>query len=220
MPSVFKLFVEKQGGRSTSTYIGKPGEIFYDPDQGLLRRSDGETPGGISIADSSSTSTTVSVYGCFHKVADVVATSSNTVFAFDWFTNVTAHVNNQGINVTSSNPTRVAFNTAGSYLVTVEMLVKTEGNAPRDVFLWLAKNNDNLAETAVKIEVRQGSVETPVYEYISKQWLVDDIDANDYLELRFAVSRIDLMKLEYTAAQTTPYARPALPSAIFTVVKI
>jgi hypothetical protein len=100
------------------------------------------------------------------------------------------------------------------------MLVKTEGNAPRDVFLWLAKNNDNLAETAAKIEIRQGSVETPVYEYISKQWLVDDIDANDYLELRFAVSRIDLMKLEYTAAQTTPYARPALPSAIFTVVKI
>jgi hypothetical protein len=38
--------------------------------------------------------------------------------------------------------------------------------------------------------------------------------------LRFAVSRIDLMKLEYTAAQTTPYVRPALPSAVITVAQI
>jgi len=38
--------------------------------------------------------------------------------------------------------------------------------------------------------------------------------------LKFAVSRIDLMKLEYTAAQTTPYVRPALPSAILTIAKI
>jgi hypothetical protein len=100
------------------------------------------------------------------------------------------------------------------------MQVKTEGNAPRDVFLWLSKNNSNIVESGIKVEVRQGSVETPVYEYISKQWLVPDIAVNDYLELKFAVSRIDLMKLEYTAAQTTPYVRPALPSAILTIVKI
>jgi hypothetical protein len=136
------------------------------------------------------------------------------------FNNTTAHVNTQGVAVVSGNPTRVAISSAGSYLVTVEMLVRTTGNAPRDVFLWLSKNGTDVAESAVKIEVRQGSVETPVYEYISKQWLVDGIAANDYLELKFAVSRIDLMKLEYTAAQTTPYVRPAIPSAVLTIAKI
>ena len=32
------------------------------------------------------------VHGCFHKVADVVATQANTAFSFDWFTDVTQHV--------------------------------------------------------------------------------------------------------------------------------
>jgi hypothetical protein len=160
------------------------------------------------------------VHGCFHKVADVVATQANTAFSFDWFTDVTQHVGDAGVTVTAGQPTRLNISTAGNYLVTLEMLVRTTGNAPRDVFLWLSKNGTDIAETGVKIEVRQGSEVTPVYELISKQWLLHDIAANDYIELRFAVSRIDLMKLEYTAAQTTPYVRPALPSAVITVAQI
>ena len=212
----FKLFAEKMGGRSADDYIGNAGEIFYDPTTTSLRISDGSTAGGTAISTGGSTP----VFGCFHKVADVVATEANAAFSFDWFNNTTAHVNTQGVAVVSGNPTRVSISSAGSYLVTVEMQVKTEGNAPRDVFLWLSKNNSNIAESGIKVEVRQGSVETPVYEYISKQWLVHDIAVNDYLELKFAVSRIDLMKLEYIAAQTTPYVRPALPSAILTIAKV
>jgi hypothetical protein len=212
----FKLFVDKMGGRQASDYVGNEGEIFYDPTTTSLRISDGSTPGGTSISTGGSSP----VFGCFHKVADVVATEANAAFSFDWFNNTTAHVNTQGVAVVSGNPTRVAISSAGSYLVTVEMQVKTEGNAPRDVFLWLSKNNSNIAESGIKVEVRQGSVETPVYEYISKQWLVHDIAVNDYLELKFAVSRIDLMKLEYTAAQSSPYVRPALPSAILTIAKV
>jgi hypothetical protein len=160
------------------------------------------------------------VHGCFHKVADVVATQANTAFSFDWFTDVTQHVGDAGVTVTAGQPTRLNISTAGNYLITLEMLVRTTGNAPRDVFLWLSKNGTDIAETGAKVEVRQGSEVTPVYELISKQWLLHDIAANDYIELRFAVSRIDLMKLEYTAAQTTPYVRPALPSAVITVAQI
>jgi hypothetical protein len=214
--SVNRFFVEKLGGISASQFVGNPGEVFYDPTTTSLRISDGSTAGGTTI----STGESAPVFGCFHKIADVTATEANTAFSFDWFTNVSAHVNTQGVIVTSTNPTQVAINSAGNYLLTVEMLVKTTGNAPRDVFLWLSKNGTDIAETGVKVEVRQGSAETPVYELISKQWLIDGIAANDYLELKFAVSRIDLMKLEYTAAQTTPYVRPAIPSAILTIVKI
>jgi hypothetical protein len=210
----FKLFADKMGGRQASEYIGNEGEIFYDPTSTSLRISDGSTTGGTPLLESNP------VYGCFHKVADVEATEANTAFSFDWFTDVTAHANTQGVNVTSSNPTQIVISSTGNFLVTLEMLVKTEGNAPRDVFLWMSKNGNNIEETGVEIEVRQGSVQTPVYEFISKQWLLDDITANDYLELKFAVSRTDLMKLEYTAAQTTPYARPAIPSAVITLVKI
>jgi hypothetical protein len=196
----------------------------YDPDENDRYTWSFENTGNLRFPDGSLQNTAYTggtpVFGCFHKVADVVATEANAAFSFDWFNDATAHVNTQGVAVVSGNPTRVAISSAGSYLVTVEMLVKSEGNAARDVFLWLSKNNSDVADSGIKIEVKGGGLNNPVYEYISKQWLVHDVAENDYLELKFAVSRIDLMKLEYTAAQTTPYARPALPSAILTITKI
>jgi hypothetical protein len=52
MPNtIFKLFADKQGGRQTSTYIGRYGDIFYDPDIGSIKLSNGITPGGITITD-------------------------------------------------------------------------------------------------------------------------------------------------------------------------
>jgi hypothetical protein len=210
-----RKIISKTVGSTAGAYVGRTGEVFYDPSTTSLRISDGTTAGGLPIGG-----TSTAVHGCFHKVADVVATQANTAFSFDWFTDVTQHVGDAGVTVTAGQPTRLNISTAGNYLTTLEMLVKTEGNAPRDVFLWLSKNGTDIAETGVKVEVRQGSVGTPVYEFISKQWLLHDIAANDYIELRFAVSRIDLMSLEYSPAQTTPYVRPAIPSAVITVAQI
>lgn len=44
-----KIFVDKMGGRSSTDYVGVPGEIFYDPTVGDLRLSDGASPGGRSL---------------------------------------------------------------------------------------------------------------------------------------------------------------------------
>jgi hypothetical protein len=195
-------------------------ELTTMTDSIIVPTSDGTTTKKITGANLKNYFSPPAVLGCFHKVADVVATQANTAFSFDWFTDVTQHVGDAGVTVTADQPTRLNISTAGNYLVTLEMLVRTTGNAPRDVFLWLSKNGTDIAETGAKVEVRQGSESTPVYELISKQWLLHDIAANDYIELRFAVSRTDLMKLEYTAAQTTPYVRPALPSAVITVAQI
>jgi hypothetical protein len=49
MATTFKLFADKMGGRSVSTYIGTTGEIFYDPAVGSIKLSNGATPGGITI---------------------------------------------------------------------------------------------------------------------------------------------------------------------------
>jgi hypothetical protein len=159
------------------------------------------------------------VHGCFHKMANVTAAAADTVYNFDWFTDVTQHVGDQGVTVTSGQPTRVNISTAGDYMVNLEMIIKITGNAERNVFLWLAKNGNDIAETGVKISLRQGGVNA-VYQTIAKPWLLDDINANDYIELRFAVSREDGISLEFTAAQTSPYIRPAIPSAVITVAQI
>ena len=49
MASTFKLYADKMGATDPATYIGRDGDIFYDPDSGALKRSDGVTPGGIPI---------------------------------------------------------------------------------------------------------------------------------------------------------------------------
>jgi hypothetical protein len=212
----FKLFAEKMGGRVADDYIGNAGEIFYDPTTTSLRISDGSTAGGTAISTGGSTP----VFGCFHKVANVVATEANAAFSFDWFNNTTAHVNTQGVAVVSGNPTRVVLSKAGTYEVFLEMQVRSTGNAERDVFLWLAKNGNDIAETAVKIQIRGGGTVNPVYQLLAKKWIIDDIASNDYVELRFALSDYDRISLEYTAAQTTPYIRPAVPSAVFTIQSV
>ena len=49
--SVYRTLLEKLGGNAVSTFIGKKGDIFYDPTIGSLRLSNGITPGGISITE-------------------------------------------------------------------------------------------------------------------------------------------------------------------------
>lgn len=44
--TINKVFVDKMGGRKSAQYIGVKGELFYDPEIGDLRVSDGVTVGG------------------------------------------------------------------------------------------------------------------------------------------------------------------------------
>lgn len=51
----FRIFTDQMGGRSAAQYVGSPGELFYDPEVGALRVSDGSTAGGkpASLAEAS-----------------------------------------------------------------------------------------------------------------------------------------------------------------------
>jgi hypothetical protein len=216
MATTRKIFTDNMGGTTASNYIGRPGELFYDDTTGELRRSNGTTPGGISILTPPNIDF---VRGCFHKTANVTVEASDTVYNFDWYTDTTAHLTDD-VAVTSQEPTKIVISKAGAIEVFLEMQVRSTGNAERDVFIWLAKNGNDIAETAVKIQIRGGGTVNPVYQLLAKKWIIDDIASNDYVELRFALSDYDRISLEYTAAQTTPYIRPAVPSAVFTIQSV
>jgi hypothetical protein len=47
--ATFKLFADKLGGTRANTYIGTTGDLFYDPEIGSIKLSNGTTSGGISI---------------------------------------------------------------------------------------------------------------------------------------------------------------------------
>jgi hypothetical protein len=158
-------------------------------------------------------------FGCFHKVANVTAAAANTVYDFDWYTDTTVHVGNQGVTVTSGQPTRVNIDAAGSYTAFIEMQVKNTVSANRTAWIWLAKNGTDLAETRIKVEIKQGGG-TDAYQLINKLWLLDSIAANDYVEVRFAVDNTSGISLEYEAAQASPFVMPAQPSATFTITPV
>lgn len=51
MATTFKLFADKMGGTSATSYIGVRGEVFYDiTGNSPIRLSDGTTPGGIPFS--------------------------------------------------------------------------------------------------------------------------------------------------------------------------
>lgn len=47
--SIYRLYAEKLGNSDVTEFIGKYGEIFYDPMTPILHLSDGQTQGGIEI---------------------------------------------------------------------------------------------------------------------------------------------------------------------------
>jgi hypothetical protein len=149
----------------------------------------------------------------------VDAGDEDTALPFNWYTDTTVHVGNQGVTVTAGNPTRVNIDTAGRYTAFVEMQVKNTVSANRVAWIWLAKNGTDLSETRIKVEIKQGGG-TDAYQLINKLWLLDNIAANDYIEVRFAVDDVTGISLEYEAAQTTPFVMPAQPSATLTIVPV
>ena len=51
MASVFRALVQKLGSSSAAQFIGRKGDLFFDPDQAtpILKVSDGTTAGGVSV---------------------------------------------------------------------------------------------------------------------------------------------------------------------------
>jgi hypothetical protein len=101
------------------------------------------------------------------------------------------------------------------------MQVKNTENATRTTWIWLAKNGTDITESRIKVQIKQGGgPDGDAYQLINKQWMLDNIAANDYIELKFAVSATTNLSLEYEAASTSPFVMPAQPSATITIVPV
>jgi len=49
-----EAYVQELESQSAATYVGKEGELFYDPTTSVLRVSDGSTAGGVTVGSQSS----------------------------------------------------------------------------------------------------------------------------------------------------------------------
>lgn len=57
--AVYDFFLSRNNGPSLNNYVGHAGRLFYDSNNGVIRLSDGVTPGGLSIPYTIATDTVV-----------------------------------------------------------------------------------------------------------------------------------------------------------------
>ena len=205
-------------GNQTSTNRGSNIEVYTTPANSNVLIKTATFTGNTTQCNNLEVSGVIDynrVYGSFRKTANVTFASAETVFAFDWFADTTPIANVQGVVVNEANPTRIVIEQSGAYQVLIELQAKNTSNQERFIWVWLAKNGTDLPLTTKKI-----SLIKELQQLVTKQWIVSDVTANDYLEARYAVSSTTGISLEYNPEQTTPFIMPAQSSASITVCPV
>ncbi|MDA9097093.1 hypothetical protein N9J50_02030 [Methylophilaceae bacterium] len=111
---------------------------------------------------------------------------------------------------------RVTVDYAGYYNVTFMGRFNNPLALIHNAYLWFRVNGVDVPHSAASVTVpdKQGSIEGASYVNLTHPL---DLNANDYVEVYCAVDD-DNISLTALAAQTTPYARPSVPSSTLELV--
>jgi hypothetical protein len=147
--------------------------------------------------------------------ADQLATDSNTPTVVKWDTL------EAGSGFTLNAPGSATALVSGVYKITYSLQLANTDNAQHDAAVWLKINNTDVARstTIFTVPARKSA---GVFSYVcAYSEVVFSLEAGDEMELYWATNQSyrvsparDGIYIEYIAAQTSPYARPAVPSAI------
>lgn len=201
MNKTFKFFNDKMGGAEVTQHVGVAGEVFYDPNNGFLRLSDGATPGGILL-------NMIGRQGyCLTAYDTTVQANSAAVNLVKYNTPVIS----DGISIVDL--TKITFAHAGRYNIQFSLQMDKLDSGTDEFELWLVKNGVNVPFSNTKI-TSVGNND----KFVASWNFVEGVLVGDYLEL--AWHSIDTeMRIFYNAEATNP-ARPAIPSAILTVTQV
>lgn len=149
-------------------------------------------------------------YGQFFSTQDQTA-AANTATAVT-FNNSDAM--NTGITAASSS--QITFAAAGDYDVCFSLQFLNGGTANHKVTFWLRLNGTDIPNSATWIVVpASGAGGTDFFTFNT----FVRVTAGQYVEVYWATESADV-SLNYEAAQTTPFVRPAIPSAVLTANRI
>ncbi len=148
-----------------------------------------------------------------YKTANVTAVAANTAYAFDWTNDVSVEANTL---ISISDTSRINFDRTGIYNVAVQFQIRNDDNALRTAFIWLRKNGTDVANSSSRLGIRPKGSATASFQLSTLAYQLD-ATAGDYVEVMFAVDNTSGISIEYQAAQASPYARPAVASAVLLV---
>lgn len=146
-------------------------------------------------------------YGSFYDTTNQTNASGTAVNHM----NLNTTAESRGVAVTSGYMIQVA--NSGVYNVQFSAQIEKSNASSDDIFIWLAKNNVNVADSNTAVTI-QGSSERTVAAW---NWMLT-LDQNEHVDVRW--HSIDTsMRLLYSGASNLP-TRPAIPSVILTVNRV
>jgi hypothetical protein len=179
-------------------FAGASGRLVDDADMTFVTDTLTVTKGDIGFP-----------YGSFSDSTTQTFASTTTAYPITFNTD---EVKSQITHSTSTNPSRIYVDIAGTYLITYSACVNSPANNGH-MNIWIRKNNADIARTNTTIELMElvQSVMTVTYILV--------LAANDYIELICNSQDTANCTIAATAVQTTPDV-PASPSIICTINKI
>jgi hypothetical protein len=201
-----RKLVNKAVSGTAGAYVGRTGEIFYDPAATNLRISNGSTAGGISIGSNNT-------YGEFYSTATQTVASPNTEYRFT-FTNADAFNSNVTLG-TGGNNSRVIINQTGIYNIQFSAQVDKAlgGGTTASAYIWFKKNGTAVPHSTGFITLDQNL-------QVVQSWniLADVTTVGDYFEIAYAASATVFSFPAIAANGAVGY--PATPSIIVTVTPV
>ena len=147
--------------------------------------------------------------------ADQLATASNTPTEVKWDTL------ESGLGWTLNAPGTATANVPGIYTIRYSLQLANTDNAQHDAAVWLKVNTFDVprSTTIFTVPARKSA---GVFSYVcAYSEATFQVTAGDTISLYWATGQAyatspaaDGIYIEYIAAQTSPYTRPAVPSAI------
>jgi hypothetical protein len=138
-------------------------------------------------------------YGSFDSTADQTLAATNTATAITF--NATLSSN----GITLSNNSRLNVVEAGFYQIDAVIQLSSGNSSDKDVFFWLRKNGNNVADTTRVITININGGFTP----ISLNYTIS-LAANDYVELYWAANNTNVALDALTASAFAPAAPSVL----------
>lgn len=203
MSVVNRMFLEKLGGSNPTQFIGDRGEIFYDPNTGALRISDGSTPGGILLGALGSTG----YAGSFYDTTIQTNPIASTPMAIKYNTSEIS----DGVQIVNTSQIKVSH--TGNYNIQFSAQLDKTDSGDDEANIWIRKNGSDVNWTNTKILVHGNNAK----HVAAWNWVVS-AQANDYFQIMWS-SADTSMRIAAETGLTLP-TRPDIPSVILTVSQI
>ena len=159
------------------------------------------------LSDSAEAST--APYGEFSKNTDQLAPSAGNTAVVDW---TTEHEVN-GMYLDTVNTSRIYVRNDGIYEVTFSLQLANANNDAEHADVWFRVNGTDESDSGKRFGLPARKSTGDPSHLTGTASHVLDLTAGDYVEIAGATSSTDVSLEHFTATTTTPYTRPAIPSA-------